>query len=249
MDETTPKFEWPDGRRAALSITFDDTRPSQLDSGLPILDGHGVKATFYVSLAAASQRKDDWRQLPAAGHELGNHTVSHPCSVNYGFSRTNVLEDYTFERMEEELTGASVAIEEQFGVRPATFAYPCGQKYVGRGEGVRSYVPLVAKHFLVGRGFMDEFYNPPLVCDLAQAMARSFDELPFSLVEQYLKRAISGRGWLIVVGHDVSEDRGQAVRPDTLESLCQFATDPANGIWVDTVERVGRHIQTSRSHR
>ena len=144
MDETTDKFEWPEGRKAALSITFDDTRASQLDTGLPILDAHGVKATFYVSLKAASQRRDDWRRLPETGHELGNHTLNHPCSVNFGFSRTNVLESYTLERMEEDLTGANTAIEEQFGVRPATFAYPCGQKYVGRGEGVRSYVPLVA---------------------------------------------------------------------------------------------------------
>lgn len=249
MDETTDKFEWPEGRKAALSITFDDTRASQLDTGLPILDAHGVKATFYVSLKAASQRRDDWRRLPETGHELGNHTLNHPCSVNFGFSRTNVLESYTLERMEEDLTGANTAIEEQFGVRPATFAYPCGQKYVGRGEGVRSYVPLVAKHFLVGRGFMDEFYNPPLVCDLAQAMARSFDGLPFGVVEQYLKRTVAGHGWLIVVGHDVCEERGQAVRPGTLEKLCEFATDPANGLWVDTVESVGRHIQTARSQR
>ena len=247
MSGTTEEFAWPDGRKAALSITFDDTRASQLECGLPILDAHRVKATFYVSLKTATQRQEQWQQLPAAGHELGNHTLNHPCSANFGFSRTNVLERYTLEQMAKELTGANEEIEKLFGVRPATFAYPCGQKYVGRGEAVRSYVPLVAKHFLVGRGFMDEFYNPPLICDLAQAMARSFDEVPFSLVEQYLAHAIAGRGWLIVVGHDVSEERRQAVRPDTLERLCQFATDPTNGIWVDTVERVGEYIRASRS--
>ncbi len=29
-------FRWPDGKRAAISLTFDDARFSQIDCGLPI---------------------------------------------------------------------------------------------------------------------------------------------------------------------------------------------------------------------
>jgi hypothetical protein len=36
-------------------------------------------------------------------HELGNHTVTHPCSRNFPFSRENVLEDYTLERLDGDL--------------------------------------------------------------------------------------------------------------------------------------------------
>ena len=37
---------WPEGKTAALSLTFDDARLSQVDQGLPLLDSYGVKATF-----------------------------------------------------------------------------------------------------------------------------------------------------------------------------------------------------------
>jgi hypothetical protein len=47
--------------------------------------------------------------------------------------------------MKEELVRADEELEAFFGVRPASFAYPCGQRYVGRGEATRSYVVLVAK--------------------------------------------------------------------------------------------------------
>ena len=37
---------WLEGKTAALSLTFDDARLSQVDQGLPLLDAYGVKATF-----------------------------------------------------------------------------------------------------------------------------------------------------------------------------------------------------------
>ena len=41
-------FPWPEGKRFALSLSFDDARASCLDHGIPLLNTHGVKATFYV---------------------------------------------------------------------------------------------------------------------------------------------------------------------------------------------------------
>jgi peptidoglycan/xylan/chitin deacetylase (PgdA/CDA1 family) len=41
-------FQWPEGKKMGLSLTFDDGRLSQADKGIPLLDAHGAKATFYV---------------------------------------------------------------------------------------------------------------------------------------------------------------------------------------------------------
>ncbi len=60
-----PSFRWPDGRRAAISITFDDARSSQVERGLPILDAHGVKGTFYVSFGRLEQHLDGGQHSPA----------------------------------------------------------------------------------------------------------------------------------------------------------------------------------------
>ncbi len=46
--QDTAVFSWPEGKRAAVSLSFDDARESQVISGTRLLDQYGVKATFYV---------------------------------------------------------------------------------------------------------------------------------------------------------------------------------------------------------
>jgi peptidoglycan-N-acetylglucosamine deacetylase len=245
MSKSQP-FQWPDGKRMALSLTFDDARPSQLDNGIPVLDAHGVKATFYVTLAVMQKRLDDWRRVLANGHEIGNHSVHHPCTGNFIWSRDNALEDFTLETMEADLTGASAAIRDVLGTAPRTFAYPCGQKFVGRGETLQSYVPLVAHHFLAGRGFRDEIFNAPSFCDLAQACGTDSDDTPFEKLKLWLDVAAQQGGWVVFCSHDVGEYARQGMRVPVLDELCRYAADPANGIWIDTVATIAEYI---RQHR
>ena len=237
-------FQWPSGKRAAISLTFDDARESQLDHGVPILNGAGVKATFYVSLPAFERRLADWKQALAEGHEIGNHTLNHPCSGNFRFSRSRALEGYTLEKMEDELTSANERLEKLAGIRPATFAYPCGQTFVGRGEACESYVPLVARHFRVGRGFKAESPNNPHCMDLAQAMGMDLDGVRFSYVKELIDRAIDDSAWLILVGHEVGVAGRQCVYADTLMAVCEFAAAPANGLWIDTAAAIGEFIRS-----
>ena len=54
----TMRERWFPGRaKAAVSVTFDDARPSQLDRGIPILDRHGVRGTFYVLPRRVAKRR------------------------------------------------------------------------------------------------------------------------------------------------------------------------------------------------
>lgn len=243
---STPRdFAWPDGKRAAVSLSFDDARLSQVAKGIPLLNTFGVKATFYASLRTLEERVPQWREAAAQGHEIGNHTVNHPCSGNFGWGTPHVLEDYTLEEMERELLAASDRLEELVGARPRTFAYPCGQKFVGRGEGVRSYVPLIARHFVAGRGFRDESCNAPACCDLAQLFGVDYDRMSFAEVQPWLETTAQRGGWLVFAGHDMGANERQGVSLATLEETCRFLTDPANGFWVDTVATVGAYVQRS----
>src|SRR5512137_968552 len=140
-------FRWPAGKRAAISLTFDDGRPSQIDNGVPLFDRHGVKVTFYVSPSGVRERLPGWKKAAAGGHEIGNHSMNHPCSGNFPWARQHALEDYTLERIRAEMTEANKSVQELVGVTPHTFAYPCGETYVGRGRNLKSYVPLVAELF------------------------------------------------------------------------------------------------------
>ena len=241
--EARKPFQWPNGKRAAVSLSFDDARTSQVDTGLAVFREHHVKVTFFLQSENIGKRLEGWKKAVADGHEIGNHTVTHPCTGNYAFSRHNALEDYSLEMMAAELDGANTEIERLLGVKPRTFAYPCGLKFVGRGLDVRSYVPLVAERFLVGRGYLDESANDPAFCDLPQAMGTPFDDLTFDQMKSLVEKAAQDGRWIIFVGHDIGHRGFQVTDATALAALCDYLNDPASGIWVGTVAQVGDYVR------
>jgi len=242
------KFVWPAGKRVAVSLTFDDARPSQADVGIPILNAAGMKATFYVTPARVPERLSAWKEAVRAGHEIGNHSVRHPCTGNFPFAREKALEEYTTAQMAEELAEANGEIRRLLGVQAVTFAYPCGQKFVGRGRDLESYVPLVAEQFLAGRGWRDEGANDPAFCDPAQLMGVEFDGLTFEQLKTLVDAAAANGFWLVLAGHEIGEPGRQTTRADTLRAFCEYARDPQNGVWVDTVANVARYVMEQREN-
>jgi len=246
QNENAKSFKWPDGKRAAVSLSFDDARLSQVDTGLALLKKHGVKVTFFVQSGNVEKRLDGWKQAVADGHEIGNHSITHPCTGNYAFSRNNALEDYDLGKMAKQMGEGNAEIHRLLRVTPRTFAYPCGQKFVGRGREVRSYVPLVATRYDVGRGYLDESANDPAFCDLAQAMGTPFDDMDFAGMKSLVDQAASEGRWVIFVGHEIGKRGHQITDTAALESLCEYLKEPSNGIWMGTVDEIGEYV---RKHR
>jgi len=240
-------FKWPPGKRAAVSLSFDDARLSQIDNGIALLEKYGVKATFFVSPATVQERLAGWKRAVALGYEIGNHSMTHPCTGNYEFSLHNALEDYSLATMARQLDDANAEVQRLLGVKPVSFGYPCGQKFVGRGSDVKSYVPLVAARFLVGRGYLDEAPNDPDVCDLAQVMGTVFDGLSAKQMLEIVADAAKSGRWVVFVGHEIGKPGEQTTDISALEELLKYVKDPANGIWIDTVETVGKYVQKQRS--
>jgi peptidoglycan/xylan/chitin deacetylase (PgdA/CDA1 family) len=240
------QFPWPGGRHAAVSLTFDDARFSQVDGGTDLLDKYGARATFYVVPATAEKRLEGWKKAVASGHEIGNHSLVHPCSGNFLFSRDRALETYTLEQMQEELLAANARIEELLGVTPTSFAYPCGMSYVGRGRETKSYVPVVATLFTSGRGWLDEAPNDPTYVDLSQVMGMEMDGKDFDAVLPMLEQARADGLWLVLAGHEMNEAGRQTTRLSMLEDLIPYLQDPANGFWLATVREVTAYIESRR---
>ena len=245
--QTPAAFRWPAGKRAAVSFSFDDARLSQVDAGLAVLEAAGVKATFYLSPPNLEKRLDGWKKAVAAGHEIANHSRSHPCTANYRFSATNALEDYTLATIEADIAGANADIARLLGVTPVSFAYPCGQKFVGRGAGVRSYVPVVAKRFESGRGYLDESPNDPQRCDLAQLMGTGVDGLSLSDMQRLAAAAVAEGRWIVFAGHEIGKPAAQSTDAAALEAFCRYAKDPASGIWIGTVAEIARYVRERRA--
>ena len=237
-------FPWPNGAEMALSLTFDDGRPSQVTHAIPLLDAFDVKATFYSQPENLRNELAGWRRAVAVGHEIGNHTVGHPCTGNFAWVRYDgvVLESYDVDRMRAEIVQANDEIEEMLGVRPVSFAYPCGQTYVGRGRDTRSYVPLVAEIFQTGRRWLDETSNAPNHFDTAQVMAMRMDGEDLEGVQRMIERTKLNGNWLVLAGHGVGNNPRWGTNLDMLEELLAYARDPTNRMWIAPVAEVATYI-------
>jgi len=229
---------WPEGKQMAISLTFDDGRFSQVQGGTQLLDTYGVKATFYVVPSAVEQQIEGWKSAVAHGHEIANHSLVHPCSGNFAWSRDHALEEYTIEEMKKELSMANARLHELLGVEVRAFAYPCGQTYIGSGKETMSYVPLIASLFASGRGWMDEAPNDPAYLNREQLTGIEMDGKDFEEVLPIIERARNNGFWLILAGHEMGVSGDQTTRLAMLEKLIQYAQKPENGIWIAPVSEV-----------
>ena len=229
-----------------LSLTFDDARLSQVDKGIPLLDEFEVKATFYISPDNMLKKVDAWKEAVNNDHEIGNHTIVHPCSGNFEWSRHKALEDYTLQKMTAELDSASKFIEYHLGVHPVSFAYTCGQTFIGRGINTKSYVPVVATLFESGRGWLDEAPNDPVYCDMARLTGMELDGKSFDEIMLLIESAKEKGQWLILAGHEMDESGNQTSLLSTIEAICEYASGPASGIWIDTVHNIAAYIKDKR---
>ena len=242
-----PRFSWPAGKDLALSLSFDDARTSQVDVGAAVFERLGGKATFYVNPPAVEKRLEGWRKIAAAGHEIGSHTIKHPCSGNFPFSRDRALDDYTLERMRTELLETKAVLRRQLGIDAESFAYPCGQKYAGRGLETKSYVPLVFEIHSSGRGWLDEAPNDPGYVDMGQLTGMEMDGKEFEQILPLIEKARKDGHWLILAGHEINTGGNQTTRVSLLEKLIPYASNPANRIWLAPVGTVAKYVREKRT--
>ena len=236
---------WPRGFQAAVSFSFDDACFSQADTALPLLDSLGVKASFYISIWSSKQRMTKWQEAIRQGHEIGNHTFYHPCTGSFGRSMDLTLEAYRLRHMRKDIKRANDSIENLYGISTKTFAYPCGQKFVGAGRQTRSYVPLIAKQFLAGRSYHDEGANDPQRCDLAQLLGITMDDKTMEDLQTKLDLAIEQRQWLILVGHHVGTKAPLTTDVEMLSSLIQWLQTRGD-IWIAPVHEIASYLEGQR---
>jgi peptidoglycan/xylan/chitin deacetylase (PgdA/CDA1 family) len=98
-----------------VALTFDDgpkpTTPGLLDA----LKEHNLKGTFFVVGFQAEKRPELLRRMLAEGHEIANHSYTHP-NLTY----------LTPAQVQRELCRTSVVIHQATGIRPLFYRPPGG---------------------------------------------------------------------------------------------------------------------------
>jgi peptidoglycan/xylan/chitin deacetylase (PgdA/CDA1 family) len=106
--------------RKSIAITFDDGPSESTPELLELLARYGARATFFQLGANARRLPEVSRAVSAAGHEIGNHTYSHPLLP---------LKSPAF--LYSEIRDAQSAIEDAAGTTPALFRAPFGVRWFG----------------------------------------------------------------------------------------------------------------------
>lgn len=126
-------FSWPGGAKAAVCLTYDDGIDSQLNIAIPDLEKENLRGTFYIEgLNLIPERVGRWKEVAMNGHELGNHTIFHPCPEKLDFVKEEFAsENYTLNRLLKELAVMNNFLYAVDGKKSRSFAYTCGETIYG----------------------------------------------------------------------------------------------------------------------
>jgi peptidoglycan-N-acetylglucosamine deacetylase len=101
-----------------IALTYDDG-PNDIvtERLLDVLASHNVRATFFLIGNFVRQRPQIVRATAAAGHLIGNHTMTHPW-----------LAWQSASRIREELSGCNAMLEDTLGAPVRYFRAPHGAR-------------------------------------------------------------------------------------------------------------------------
>jgi peptidoglycan/xylan/chitin deacetylase (PgdA/CDA1 family) len=101
---------------AQMALTYDDgpNDPHTLRL-LDVLAKHNARATFFLIGRYVRQRPEIARAIQSAGHEIGNHTDSHPNLIFLSAAK-----------IRQQLEDCNKALEDALGIKPTLFRPPFG---------------------------------------------------------------------------------------------------------------------------
>ena len=110
-----PATPTPAAAGKTIALTFDDGPGPYTAQLLDILDQHGAKATFFLIGSKVSAQASVVRNIQARGHQLGNHSWSHP-----------ELPKLPIDQVAGEIDRTNDAIKQATGVKPTVMRPPYG---------------------------------------------------------------------------------------------------------------------------
>jgi hypothetical protein len=238
------QMKWPDGKKAVIVLTYDDGLDSHLNIAIPQLDSFGFKGTFFLYSYLSENRFADWKVVSDNGHELGNHSLFHPCSGkgSTGKSSRYSSESYDVPSMLREIGVMNKLLFSITGKRPTSYAYPCGETVVGGIDYVDSLRASDLVRFARGVG------NNPVVTNFKDinylnvpcfgAPAGSNAGVLIGFAEEVLKK----QGLGVYIFHGVGGDY-LSMGADEHLALLKFLDKHSDGIWVATFSEAMEYLQ------
>lgn len=242
------QFDLPwKGKKCSVVITYDDAISQHLDNALPVLDSLGLKATFYVTAfsQAIRERMDEWKKMANNGHELGNHTLYHPCIGGSGrewVRPENDLRSYSVQRMLNEVRMTNTFLQALDGKTKRTFAFTCGDMKIGDS----SFIQPLRNDFVAARAVRNEMHKVNEI-DLYNVDCYMVNGHSAEQMIGWVKKAIANQSLLVLLFHGVGGGNGLDVAIPEHRKLLQFLKQNEKDIWIAPMVEVAENIKTWQS--
>jgi peptidoglycan/xylan/chitin deacetylase (PgdA/CDA1 family) len=232
-------------KSCAVVLTYDDAINADLDNILPALDSLNLKATFYLigSSPVVVNRMEEWRKAARNGHELGNHSLFHPCDGSLPgrnwITADNDLSKYTVNRAVAEIRQTNTLLQAIDGKTRRTFAYPCGDQTI---RDTFFYAGL-RKDFVAARGVrgaLDSINTVNLDNVDCYAMNGNTAEQMIALVNQAMKT----HTLLVFLFHGVGGGHAINVGLQEHSQLLHYLKDHEKDIWIAPMVEVASYIRS-----
>lgn len=244
--EPQARFAWPDGAKAAVVLTYDDGMDTHLDHAAPDLDAAGFKGTFFLPGHSESlaKRLPEWRALAARGHELGNHSIFHPClrtgpngAVREWVRPEYQLESYTVERIRDEVAAMNTTLLAIDGETVRTFAYDCCDTTAGG----RSYVDTIRPLFLAARAGEDRVATDVGALDPMLVPSWAATNVTGAQLIAFAQNALDASGLAVFQFHGIGGE-WISVSREAHQELVSWLASNRRTVWTDTFKRVMGHV-------
>jgi len=227
------------GFRSAVSYTFDDSSPSQIENW-PRIKAQHVRSTFYIVPNGSGQAGYEaaFKDMAAEGNELGNHTWHHCRSAQVGGADPAGCPGGL--SMEAELDKTNDYIKSLGQSDVWTMAYPFGDT---------GYIDAVKPRFLLARGVFPGLVGPgdnsnpyilPIVGHAGDPTPPGGDDV--AVFNADLDRAGAAGKWLIFLFHTVlpsSSNWGAGENVAAVTGSMEYAK--SHDMWIDSVVNVGAY--------
>lgn len=237
-----PAMPWHN-KRAAVVLTYDDAIDQHLDNAVPLLDSLGLKATFYITGYSASvrNRMNAWRKLATNGHELGNHTLYHPCVGGAGREWVKAEYDlghYTVQRMLDETRMNNVFLQALDGKTNRTFAFTCGDMKIGDS----SFIGNMKTDFVAARAVRAEMHTIDKV-DLYNVDCYYVNGQTAEQMMAWVKQAVASNSLLVILFHGVGGGNSLNVLLPEHRRFLQWLKANDKDCWIAPMIEVAGYIK------
>jgi len=145
--------------------------------------------------------------------------------------------------MDADVVEAEARLQTLFPRESRSFAYPCYMTHVGAGLTRQSYVPVIAKHFVAGRGMGEYgFSNSPHNCDLACLASQPLEHMRGEEIVGIMDHNLVRGRWLILTMHQIGGAR-LGTAPTEFERMLEWLDRMRERVWVATVSEVAGHLR------